>query len=106
MTRPPASASENCTHDAEKIELSRYSDFFNRIGQTRTKCIAAKSREAAAWSARTVLVTGRFRRDDVWRRAYIRSQNAIAFWSSIKRVAEMGRCTTAISERGRLRLAR
>ena len=30
--RPPASASENRTHDAEKIGLSRYSDFFNRIG--------------------------------------------------------------------------
>jgi hypothetical protein len=53
-----------------------------------------------------VLVTGRFRRDDFWRRAYVRSQNAIGFWSRIKRVAEMGRCPTAISERGHLRLAR
>ncbi len=30
--RPPASASENRTHGAEKIGPSRYSDFFNRIG--------------------------------------------------------------------------
>jgi hypothetical protein len=29
--RPPASASENRIHGAEKIGLSRYSDFFNRI---------------------------------------------------------------------------
>jgi hypothetical protein len=34
--RPPASASEGRTHDAEKIGLSRYSDFFNRIGQQPT----------------------------------------------------------------------
>ena len=47
-----------------------------------------------------MLVTGTFRRDDVWRRPYVRSQNAIALWSRIKRVAEMGRCPTAISERG------
>jgi hypothetical protein len=36
MTRPSASASEARTHDAEKVGLSRYSDFFNRIGPTRT----------------------------------------------------------------------
>jgi hypothetical protein len=36
MTRPPASASENRTYDAEKIGLSRYFDFFNRIGQKAT----------------------------------------------------------------------
>ena len=48
----------------------------------------------------------RFRRDDVWRRAYVRSQNAVAFWSRIKRVAEMGCCPTAISGRGRLSRAR
>ena len=34
--RPPASASENRTHGAEKIGLSPYSDFFNRIGQKQT----------------------------------------------------------------------
>jgi hypothetical protein len=33
--RPPASASQNRTHDASKIRLSRYSDFFNRIGPSR-----------------------------------------------------------------------
>jgi hypothetical protein len=33
---PPASAAENRTHDAEKIGLSRYSNFFSRIGQNRT----------------------------------------------------------------------
>jgi hypothetical protein len=32
MMRGPASAFENRTHGAEKIGLSRYSDFFNRIG--------------------------------------------------------------------------
>jgi hypothetical protein len=31
--RPPASAFENRTRGAEKIGPSRYSDFFNRIGQ-------------------------------------------------------------------------
>jgi hypothetical protein len=31
--RDPASAFENRTHGAEKIGPSRYSDFFNRIGQ-------------------------------------------------------------------------
>jgi hypothetical protein len=36
MRPPPASAAENRTHDAEKIGLSRYSDFFNRIDPSRT----------------------------------------------------------------------
>ena len=35
MTRPPASASENRTQDAEKIGLSRYFDFFIKIGHER-----------------------------------------------------------------------
>jgi hypothetical protein len=34
--RSPASASENRTHGAKKIGPSRYSDFFNRIGQFRS----------------------------------------------------------------------
>ena len=38
MMRPPASASENRTHGAEKIEPSRYSDFFNKIGQSLPIC--------------------------------------------------------------------
>ena len=33
MMRAPASAFEDRTHGAEKIGLSRYSDFFNGIGQ-------------------------------------------------------------------------
>jgi hypothetical protein len=33
--RLPTSAFENRTHGAEKIGPSRYSDFFNRIGQER-----------------------------------------------------------------------
>ena len=43
MARPPASASENRTHDAEKIGLSRYSDFFNRIGQEETDARARRA---------------------------------------------------------------
>jgi hypothetical protein len=35
--RPPASESENRTHGAKKIGPSQYSDFFNRIGQKRTR---------------------------------------------------------------------
>jgi hypothetical protein len=34
--RPPTSASEDHAHGAEKNGLSRYSDFFNRIGQNPT----------------------------------------------------------------------
>ena len=33
---PPASASENRSHGAEKIGPRRYSDFFNRIGPKLT----------------------------------------------------------------------
>ena len=33
--RPPAFASENRTHGAEKIGPSRYSGFFDKIGQQR-----------------------------------------------------------------------
>ena len=33
---PPASASRNRTHGAEKIGPSRYSDFFNKIGHKQT----------------------------------------------------------------------
>jgi hypothetical protein len=36
MTRSPASTCEKPVHRAETIEPSRYSDFFNRLGQTET----------------------------------------------------------------------
>jgi hypothetical protein len=36
MMRLPTSAFENRTHGAEKIGPSRYSDFFNTIGQYAT----------------------------------------------------------------------
>jgi len=35
--RPPAFESENHTHGAKKIGPSQHSDFFNRIGQERTR---------------------------------------------------------------------
>ena len=37
MMKPPASASENRAHGAEKIGSSRYLDFFNRSDPLRTK---------------------------------------------------------------------
>ena len=43
MMKPPASASENRAHGAEKIEPRRYSDFFNRIGQQATSITAGGS---------------------------------------------------------------
>ena len=36
------STSENRTHDAEEIKLSRYSDFFSRIGQKQTHALQRK----------------------------------------------------------------
>ncbi len=35
IMRPPASESENRTHDAKKIGPGQYLDFFNRIGPER-----------------------------------------------------------------------
>ena len=52
--RPPASAFENRTHGAEKIGLSRYSDFFNKIGPSRP--IAALQLFVRYW---VVVSTGR-----------------------------------------------
>ncbi len=44
--RPPASETENRTHGAKKIGPGQYSDFFNRIGQSRP--IAVRQTEGAA----------------------------------------------------------
>ncbi len=41
--RPPASASENRTHDAEKIGPRRYSDFFNKIDPSRQAALGRPS---------------------------------------------------------------
>jgi len=43
MMRPPRPHLKNRTHGAEKIGPSRYSDFFNRIGQKATSPVAGNT---------------------------------------------------------------
>ncbi len=50
--RPPASETENRTHGAKKIGPGQYSDFFNRIGQSRPIAVRQTEGRLAAGMTR------------------------------------------------------